>query len=1292
MATPGQPHSSRGEAPVKTPSGNNWKRNKSLHPSLLALLDLTDWIYFGLDSSGNLTEVSRRLAHLLSTTPDTLVGQPLTSLFSPPNDALLSEHLRQIGSPGAKRIRTDRLHLFLSLQSPYSVAIPVELVAVSTHSETASDRPVTKVVIEGLLRPVPPGIPSARPKDDAEGTHLTQAEQKYAQHLHTIAKIGQRVATSEDLDILMNHLVNILHQNLHYQYADVFTLNDEKTKATLRASAILTQESDARLSRETLNGTQFHIREQSVLAKVASNGGPILVNDVTSHPNDELLLQHPNVRSALVVPMIISERVAGVLVARSDAPDAFKDSDVVLMQILADQVAIAMENASLLSERDQRLAESAALNQIGTLLASPGELVDTLDAIIRRVNALFQVEAASLMLVENGYLHFKVAAGTHIEQIKPYSLEIGQGIAGWAVKHNQTVHVTDVTADPRHYPGIDQTISFGTRSLIAVPLRIAERPDDADPQTKQERVIGVIEIINRVDGRPFTRYDEVLLEFIASSAAIVIENVRLFNELQRRLSEMSALLDTSRAVATLELQAVLDTIVEHVSTTLDAELAFVYLLDDKVKRLVPRATNLKLQAANLGQMVFGVGRGTVGKIAETGQALHIDDAQSDPRFLRIGPFSDRVKCTLGVPLLVQGKLIGVLEVANKQNQKQFTPADEELLSAFAGQVALAIHNARLYREIERRVEALAALGRASAAINRAMRLDEILDSAVEAATAMVPSNQGVALMLQEAHNGELRVVAQQGFDQAALDALKLSTTVDLEYQRSSLISDSSAPDVRIVDAQDPVPLIGVPLRGREQVLGLIVLGTTTPPQETSRLLQTLGDMVAIAIEKARLHEETSRRLAEVSTLYTLANQITTVLDLDRILDTTVTIINRALDCQGSCLHLHDRQTGELTLKASSSRGRREQEVADLELIDQVSRYVLSQRQPINLTNIKSQDDISEILSADTRQNTATPSEEVKSMEVEDTLIRSLLVVPLVTQNAFIGTLSIDDQAPEAFGPSEGRLLTIAAAQVSVAIENARLLRNLHDRAIQLERALEELRELHRLKTEFVQNLSHELRTPLTFVKSYVQLILDGAMGEINSDVEGALVIVDERTDAVTHLVNDVLSLEQVEMGRLELQPISLAQVAARSVDGAAMTAKKSNVNIQLQADDDLPLVNGDEGRLGQVFDNFLGNAIKFSPAGSSITVRVWRDGTYVRAEVEDQGIGIPADKLEHIFDRFFQVDGSTTRRYAGTGLGLAIVKSIVESHSGQVSVDSKEGVGSTFSFFLPILTAEEANH
>jgi signal transduction histidine kinase len=271
------------------------------------------------------------------------------------------------------------------------------------------------------------------------------------------------------------------------------------------------------------------------------------------------------------------------------------------------------------------------------------------------------------------------------------------------------------------------------------------------------------------------------------------------------------------------------------------------------------------------------------------------------------------------------------------------------------------------------------------------------------------------------------------------------------------------------------------------------------------------------------------------------------------------------------------------------------------------------------------------------------------------------------------------------------LLEFIASSAAVVIENVRLrteneqlLDSLRDRAIKLEQMLKELRELNQHKAEYAQNVSHELRMPLTFVKAYVQLMLDEAMGELTDDMRQTLNVVSQRTETVIRLVNDMISLEKVEVGIMEFEPTSLADVASTAVRGAAVTANKADLQLTLETDDNLPLVNADPGRLGQVFDNLLGNAIKFSPEGGVISVRVFRDGNFIRTDVKDQGIGIPADKLDRIFDRFYQVDGSTTRRFGGTGLGLAIAKSIIEAHGGQVTVTSELHVGSTFSFLLPI--------
>jgi signal transduction histidine kinase len=253
----------------------------------------------------------------------------------------------------------------------------------------------------------------------------------------------------------------------------------------------------------------------------------------------------------------------------------------------------------------------------------------------------------------------------------------------------------------------------------------------------------------------------------------------------------------------------------------------------------------------------------------------------------------------------------------------------------------------------------------------------------------------------------------------------------------------------------------------------------------------------------------------------------------------------------------------------------------------------------------------------------------------------------------------------------------------VAIENAQLYAALKERADKLEQAYRELQEIDKLKDELVQNVSHELRTPLTFIKGYVELLLEQEMGPLNESQRESLAIVAEKTNALTRLVSDIIFLQQVERESLDLAPHSMRDVARLALHSCEIAAANAGISLQLKASSDLPPILIDRDRINQVFDNLLGNAIKFSPRGGAITIAVEDFGDALRMSVTDTGVGIPTDKLARVFERFYQVDGSATRHFGGAGLGLAIAKRIVESHGGQIWVRSAAGEGSTFYFTLP---------
>ncbi len=236
--------------------------------------------------------------------------------------------------------------------------------------------------------------------------------------------------------------------------------------------------------------------------------------------------------------------------------------------------------------------------------------------------------------------------------------------------------------------------------------------------------------------------------------------------------------------------------------------------------------------------------------------------------------------------------------------------------------------------------------------------------------------------------------------------------------------------------------------------------------------------------------------------------------------------------------------------------------------------------------------------------------------------------------------------------------------------------------LELERQNLQLRELDRMKDEFVALVSHELRTPLTSIRGYLELI--GEDANLTEEQTGFLETIDRNAQRLQRVVGDLLFVAQVEAGKLSLEDgdVDLNTVVDEAVQAAQPSADAKSIVLLIELDE-LPEVRGDRARLAQVLDNFVSNAIKFTPPGGRVTVATRLMPGEVEIVVSDTGMGIPEDELPLLFQRFFRAERATSGAIPGTGLGLAIAKAIVAGHGGRIRVESEVGTGTTFRVILP---------
>ncbi len=671
------------------------------------------------------------------------------------------------------------------------------------------------------------------------------------------------------------------------------------------------------------------------------------------------------------------------------------------------------------------------------------------------------------------------------------------------------------------------------------------------------------------------------------------------------------------------------------------------------------------------------------ELVQSQQVVIVPDTEKYPGWLKI-EVGGHIRSWIGAPIIIEGEIFALLSL-DKQEPGFYLPQHARILSAFAVQASLVLHNAHLFAEKEENLRREQQINRVVQATNATLDLPHVLKQVVELAANLVEAN-GAAMALIAADDQTITYpylfnMPEDFGWQPSARGHGLAWQIVETRQTISLASYSDHPNALTEWMAAGVHgFLGVPI-----VVGDICLGALglfhfsqekTFSEREQGLAELVGRQVGVAIQNARLFEETRRRARELDLL-------------NRVVAATAVSENEVDMLQIGCTELARYFAVPQAVCAMLDEARENVCIMAESLADELPSLENSCI-PVKGNPILKRffDTAVPITLPDTHQMPLPPE---MAAVLTDRGMVSVLMVPLPVRDQIVGVIGVHSQQLREFSKNDISLAVTVGEEIGQSLETLRLNDQLRTHAAEMERrvaertrelaeANEQLKQLDRLKSKFVSDVSHELRTPITNLTMYLDLLERGRADRREHYVS----VLQKETARIRQLVEDILDLSRLEASRergIMFMPVDLNQIVAQVVMAQMPQINAVRLKLDFVPEDGLPLILGAQHQLSQVVTNLLTNAVNYTPEGR-IEVKTYYENGEVCLMVEDTGIGIDDFDMPHIFERFYRGQQVAQLGVPGTGLGLGIVKEIVDLHGGRVEATSELGKGSLFLVWL----------